>query len=204
MSKERACESQSSESNIRAPEEANMKGLDRGSLVGALALIILGAVFLILNFIPDVGFEELWPVIFFVTALGFYLPAVIWPESRRGLAALYIPGSLMLVLGIAFLYNTLSGDWGVWAFAWLLIPLGIGLGMTLAAWIGAWAPPVGEVGIWIMVLNAVGFSLFGTLFGEPIIKAFAAGLVLVGGVLMLLRGFLRGRQAEAKPKAKKK
>jgi hypothetical protein len=181
-----------------------MKNMDRGSLVGALALIILGAVFLIFNFIPDVGFEELWPVIFFVTALGFYLPAVIWPESRRGLAALYIPGSLLLVMGIAFLYNTLSGDWGVWAFAWLLIPFGIGMGMTLAAWIGSWSPPVGEVGVWIMVLNAVGFGLFGTLFGEPLIKAIGAALVLLGGVLMLLRGFLRGRETAAKPKPKPK
>jgi hypothetical protein len=181
-----------------------MKGIDRGSLVGALVLIILGAVFLILNFVPDVGFEELWPVIFFVTALGFYLPAVIWPESRRGLAALYIPGSIILVMGITFLYNTLSGDWGVWAFAWLLIPLSIGMGMTLAAWVGSWAPPVGEVGIWIMVLNAVGFGLFATLFGEALIKAFGAGMVIGGGVLMLLRGYLRGRQVETKPKTKKK
>jgi len=181
-----------------------MKGIDRGSLVGALVLIILGAVFLILNFVPNVGFGELWPVIFFVTALGFYLPAVIWPESRRGLAALYIPGSMILVMGIAFLYNTLSGDWGVWAFAWLLIPLGIGLGMTLAAWIGSWDRPVGEVGIWIMVLNAVGFGLFGTLFGEPLIKAVGAGVVLGGGILMLLRGYLRGRQEVPVTKSKKK
>jgi hypothetical protein len=181
-----------------------MKSIDRGSLVGALVLIILGAVFLILNFIPDVGFEELWPVIFFVTALGFYLPAVIWPESRRGLAALYIPGSMLLVMGAAFLYNTLSGDWGVWAFAWLLIPLGIGLGMTLAAWVGSWNQPVGEVGIWIMVLNAVGFGLFGTLFGEPFIKAFGSGMVLAGGVLMLLRGYLRGRIQHADVDKKKK
>ena len=181
-----------------------MKGLERGSLVGALALIFLGVIFLILNFMPNVGFEELWPVTFFVTALGFFLPAVIWPDSKRGLAALYIPGSLMLVTGITFLYNTLSGDWGVWAFAWLMIPLGIGLGTTLAAWIGDWAPPVGEVGVWIMVLNTVGIGLFGTLFGEPIVKAFSAGLVLVSGGLMLLRGVLRGRQVKPKPKAKKK
>ena len=171
-----------------------MKSIDRGSFVGALALIVLGAVFLAMNFIPDVGFGELWPVIFFVVALGFYLPAVIWPESRRGLAGLYIPGSLLLVMGIAFLYNTLSGDWAIWAFAWLLIPFSIGMGLTLAAWIGSWSPPVSDVGIWIMILNVVGFSLFGTLFGEPIIKTFSAGLVLVGGGLMLLRGLIRGRQ----------
>lgn len=181
-----------------------MKSMDRGSLVGAFALIILGAIFLILNFIPGVGFEELWPVIFFVTALAFYLPAVIWPESRRGLAGLFIPGSLLLILGIAFLYNTLSGDWGVWAFAWLLIPFGIGMGLSLAAWIGDWGHPVGEVGVWIMVLDAVGFGLFGSLFGEPLIKAFSAGLVLVGGGLMLLRGFLRGRAAPTKTTTKKK
>lgn len=180
-----------------------MKSMDRGSFVGAVALIVLGAAFLILNFMPDMGFEDLWPVIFFVLALGFFLPAVIWPENRRGLAGLYIPGSLLLVMGIIFLYNTLSGDWNVWAFAWLLVPFSIGLGLSLAAWMGRWNPPVGEVGIWIMVLNAVGFSLFGTLFGETVIKTFSAGLVLVGGVLMLLRGFLRGRQPEEKPKPKK-
>jgi hypothetical protein len=55
-----------------------------------------------------------------------------------------------------------------------------------------------------MVLNAVGFGLFGTLFGEPLIKAVGAGLVLLGGVLMFLRGFLRGREPAAKPKPKPK
>jgi hypothetical protein len=48
----------------------------------------------------------------------------------------------------------------------------------------------------------VGFSLFGTLFGEPIIKTFSGVLVLVGGGLMLLRGFIRGRQDNGKTETK--
>jgi hypothetical protein len=172
------------------------KGMDRGSLIGAIFLIGLGALFLVFNLVPNVSFSTSWPIILFVAAAGLGLPAWVWPAARRGLATLFIPACILLLLGLIFLYNVLSGDWAAWAYAWLLIPMGIGLGLLVGTWIGGWESNVAEAGIWIMILNGAAFGLFSTLFGAPLLKIIGAVALLVGGGLLLLRGFLKGR-AEA-------
>jgi len=169
-----------------------MRRIDRGSLAAALFLIILGAIFLVVNLIPGLNFNRIWPVILLAISAAFFLPALVAQQARRGLAALAIPGSILLVLGAIFLYNTLSGDWTAWAYAWILLPAAVGLGLVLASAIGGWEHAVGEVGVWIMVLNGAAFGLFATLFGSALMKAFGAGALILGGLLMLLRAFRRG------------
>lgn len=168
-----------------------MNSAERSSTVVALILIALGAMFLAFNLIPGLELGRTWPVIFFVIAAGFYLPAFIWPNSRQGLAALYIPGSVMLALGLIFLYNTFSRDWASWAYAWTLIPGGVGLGLALAARIGQWGQGTMWVGVWMMVGSVAVFGLFGTLFGGPLLKSLGPIALIVGGVLLLLRQFGR-------------
>jgi hypothetical protein len=169
-----------------------MKRMDRGSLAAALFLIGLGAIFLVFNLIPGLSFPQTWPVIFLVISAAFFLPAVIAKDAQRGLAALAIPGSTFLGLGFIFLYNTLSGDWAAWAYAWLLIPASVGLGLLVASWIGGWGTPVMEVGIWLLIINGAAFGLFATLFGTVFLKTLGAGALILGGLLMLLRAFRKG------------
>ena len=169
-----------------------MRRIDRSSLAAALFLITLGAIFLIVNIIPGLNFNRTWPVILLAVSAAFFLPALIAQQARRALAALAIPGSILLVLGAIFLYNTLSADWAAWAYAWILLPASVGLGLMLASAIGGWERTVSEVGVWLMVLNGAAFGLFATLFGSPLMKAFGAGALILGGLLMLLRAFRRG------------
>jgi hypothetical protein len=169
-----------------------MSRMDRGSLAAALFLISLGGIFLVVNLVPGLTFASTWPVIFLVISAAFFLPALIAQEARRGLAALAIPGSIFLVLGSIFLYNTLSRDWSAWAYAWILLPASVGLGLMIASAIGGWERTVSEVGVWLMVLNGAAFGLFATLFGTPLVKAVGAGALILGGLLMLLRAFRRG------------
>lgn len=169
-----------------------MRRMDRGSLAAAVFLIGLGIVFLVFNFIPGTSFAQTWPVIFLVLAAGFIMPAVIAEDAKRGLAALAIPGTLFLGLGLLFLYNTLSGDWAAWAYAWLLIPAFVGLGLLVASWIGGWGQPVKEAGVWLLIIHGAAFGLFATLFGTSFLKAFGASALILGGVLMLLRAFRKG------------
>ena len=171
-----------------------MGRFDRSSLIGALFLIALGALLLVFNLLPDLTFKNAWPVIFFVLAGVFALPPFIWPDAKRGLAGLLIPGAILFVIGLVFLYNTFSGDWAAWAYAWLIIPVGIGLGLLLAGHVGEWGPGVTETGIWLMIGNGAAFGLFATLFGGPFLKATGAGMLLAGGALLLLRAFRRGAQ----------
>ena len=174
-----------------------MSRMDRGSLAAALFLITLGAVFLVVNLVPGLTFARTWPVIILVISAAFFLPALIAKEARRGLAALAIPGSIFLILGAIFLYNTLSNDWASWAYAWILLPASVGLGLTLASAIGGWERTALDVGVWIMVLSGAAFGLFATLFGEPLVKAVGAGALILGGLLMLVRAFRRGSSTPA-------
>lgn len=172
-----------------------MDSTDRSSTVVALVLIGLGALFLAFNLIPGLDLGRTWPVIFFLIAGGFYLPAVLWPASRQGLAALFIPGSIMLTLGLIFFYNTMTDDWASWAYAWTLIPGGVGLGLALASRFGAWGRGTMWVGIWMMIGSVAVFGFFGALFGGPLLKTIGPVALIVGGALLLLRAVARPTRA---------
>jgi len=171
-----------------------MNSTDRNSSVVAAVLIGLGVLFLAFNNIPGLDIGRTWPIIFFLIAGGFYLPAIVWPDQRKGLAALFIPGSIMLTLGLIFFYNTLTDDWASWAYAWTLIPGGVGLGLSLAARFGEWGQGTLWTGVWMMIGSVLVFGFFGTLFGGTILRSAGPILMIVGGVLLLLRSLARPAQ----------
>ena len=172
-----------------------MHHANRGSLIAGVGLILLGALFICLNLIPGVALRNIWPVIFLVIAFAFFLPGLVWLDSRKSLAALFIPGTIFFVLGAIFLFCTLTGNWIIWAFAWLLIPASVGLGMMLAAWAGGWSHGSWLVGVWMALVSVVLFAVFAALFGNMVVKFIGAGLLVLLGLYMLFRSYLK------KPKA---
>jgi hypothetical protein len=168
-----------------------MKDINRGSLIAGVGLVLLGALFIVFNLIPGFTIKQTWPIIFLVAGFGFCLPALAWPDSRKGLAALFIPGTILFVLGAIFLFNTLAKEWTIWAFAWILIPAAVGLGMMLAAKIGEWSHGVWVVGTWMAILCLSLFAVFAALFGHVIVKYVGAGLLVLMGVYLLVRSFLK-------------
>jgi len=164
---------------------------DRSGFFLAIVLIGLGVLFLAASIIPGFSIGITWPVIFLFIAAGFYLPPLIWPSVRRELAALFIPGSVMLSLGLIFLYNTATSDWRVWAYAWLLIPAGVGLGLILSSWVGDWSRAATWVGIWLLAVDVALFSLFAALFSKGFLSIVGAVLMVICGFVLLLRAFLR-------------
>lgn len=164
---------------------------NRGSLIAGIGLIVLGALFIAFNLIPKITIRETWPIVFFVIAFAFCLPALAWPESKRGLAALFIPGAIFFVLGAIFLFNTLSHNWAVWAFAWILVPASVGLGLMLAGKIGQWNNNVGLVGTWMALISVVIFAVFAALFGAMVVKFIGAGVLLALGLVLLIRSIVK-------------
>lgn len=165
-----------------------MKSIDRSTLAGALFLILLGVVFLVFNFV-DLKIAQTWPMIFLILAAFFFIPALIWPDARRGLAGLYIPGSILLVLGIIFFYNTLTNDWVSWAYAWTLIPGSVGLGLMLGSWIGKWSDGGAKVGAWMLGISLLVFALFGAIFGTIVLRIAGPVMLLLGGIYFMARSF---------------
>ncbi len=155
----------------------------------ALILIALGIILLIFNFLPGVTSTSGWWLLFIFLSIGFFVPALVWPEARSSLSALFIPGTVMGVLGLIFMYNVLTNDWGSWAYLWTLIPGSAGAGMFIAAKMGDWEPGAARVGQWLAIFSTVAFILF----SSSTVKIVGAVILITIGILMLSKsgGFRR-------------
>ena len=153
----------------------------------AVFLICLGLLFLITNLIPGLKIQINWPVIFIIFGLVFCLPAFIFPEARVGLSALFIPGGLFFSMGLIFFYNTLSGDWASWGYAWLLLISGVGCGLTAASINGKWGKATNLAGIWLAVSSFALFSLFAAIFGNALLKILGPVMIILLGVYFIAR-----------------
>ena len=163
-----------------------MNTLNRGSIFGAILLIGMGVLFLILE-IAGISMSKTWPIIFLALGAVCFLPPLLWPSLRAWLAGFCIPAGILLTLGIIFLYNTLSGDWASWSYAWIMLNGGVGLGLMLAAWIGGWGREVTLIGWWMFVVSAVVFSIFATLFGAPVLKVSGPAVLILCGLWLMVR-----------------
>ena len=159
---------------------------NRPSSVVAAILIGLGLLFLAFNFL-DIDLGRVWPLIFFVIGAGFYMPALLRPQARAGLAALFVPGTIMIGLGVIFMYNTLTDDWGSWAYAWTLIPAFVGLGLIFAARLGRWQGDSGRAGLWLALGSATVFSVLAMFFGSRTFGTIGPVLLIGLGVWLLFR-----------------
>lgn len=170
-----------------------MQITNRALLLAGGLLIGLGLIFLALNFIPGWSFGKAWPLIFFLLAAGFLVPISMFPMYREWIGALFIPGALMVAFGLIFFYNTLTGDWRMWAFGWLLLPTAVGIGLALAAGYSKWGKTVVDVGLWLALAPLALFALFGALFGGWLLRIIGPALLLLAGLGLLVRSISRAR-----------
>lgn len=168
-----------------------MKNYRSGSFVAAVALITLGVLFLFLNLFSGFRIGGTWPAIFFILSAAFCVPAFLWPDHRQALAALFIPGAILLTLGFIFTFNVITGDWASWAYAWILIPGGVGLGMLMAGWYGQWGKVIVAIGTWMLLASLVFYSLFAALFGALIFKIIGPLVMVLAGGLLVWRSLVR-------------
>lgn len=160
-------------------------------------LVLLGGLVLLGNVLPLLGvaplaWGQLWPAVFIVLSLMFFLPPFIFPAARAGLAGLYIPGAIVLVLGLIFQYQVLTRDWLSWAYAWLLIPGSVGLGLMLGAWVGKWGKGASITGAVMFGIFLGLFGLFATFLAQSTVLRIAGPIMLIVlGVLQLIRSLRR-------------
>ncbi len=164
-----------------------MRPFFRARAIVAVGLISVGLLFLLFNLIPGFDTTLIWPVIIVLLGFAFLLPPFLWPSARQGLAALFIPGVILIELGLFFIYNVRTGDWASWAYGWILIPAAVGLGLALAAWVGRWGSVVTWVGWAILISGLFVFTIFALIFGTPILKAIGPIALILTGLLLLVR-----------------
>ncbi|HKB32798.1 MAG TPA: hypothetical protein VKF16_02935 [Candidatus Dormibacteraeota bacterium] len=140
-----------------------------------------------------------WPL--FVIIPGLTLLVVGFIGGGVGAS---VPGGIVTMLGLVLAYQSSSGDWASWAFAWALVaPGGVGLGLYLQALRDRDLETLkrGRTLIFIAALIfMIGFVFFESILGISGMdygifgKAALPGLLIVIGIILLVRSIQRTRQ----------
>jgi hypothetical protein len=141
-----------------------------------------------------------WPL--FVIVPGLTLLVVGFLGGGSGAS---VPGGIVTMLGLVLAYQSSTGDWASWAFAWALIaPFGVGLGLYLQA-LRDRDPGLLRQGRTLMFVGLlifmIGFVLFESILGISgqdygiFGKAALPALLIVIGIILLVRSIQRSRRA---------
>lgn len=160
--------------------------------VGA-ALLIIGGVFLVLNFLG----VALWPLFILGPGLALLAPAALLQPGQRPRAAyLAVPGAVMVALSALLFVQLLTGYWQSWAYAWPLLPIAAMVGLQYARRyeegerILRNSNRVIKVLVWIMVAFALLFELI--FFGR--LGNWLPLLLMAGGAWLIWRSRRTGEK----------
>jgi hypothetical protein len=141
-----------------------------------------------------------WPLFVIVPGLTLLVVGFIGAG-----AAASIPGGIITMAGVVLAYDSYSGDWASWSFAWTAVtPFGVGLGMYLQALRDRDTPALrrGRGLMFIgLILFIVGFVFFETIVGVSgrDYGLFGKGalplLLIIFGIVLLVRSARRSRKA---------
>ncbi len=100
-----------------------------GSLAIGLILIVLGGLLLLDQLLSVPVMHYGWPL--FIIAIGALFFAGMLARGKEA-GALAIPGTMIVILGLIFLYQVITEHWSSWAYIWTLVaPAGTGLGLII-------------------------------------------------------------------------
>lgn len=170
----------------------------RGSFTLGFLLILLGAWFLAVQFIPEIGdwMEQIadWPVWVIGPGLIFILAGLI-----SGVFELMIPGSIISGIGLILYYQNATGDYQSWSYAWALIIVFVGIGVFLANLFKGKVGKAFEEGGSPIMTGLILFLIFGSIFRatfgqSPLLGDYWPVLLMAVGLWLLIRPFFRRRR----------
>jgi DNA-binding CsgD family transcriptional regulator len=149
--------------------------------IASLALVGMGVGLLGLSLVPGGNLNVALPLVFLMLGGALFILALAGRPRLRWAALAFIPGALLMTLGLVFLLNVLTNDSKAWAYAWLIVVAGVGAGMVLASQGQGW-PVVSLVG-WCLAGGGVTLSvIFGAIAGGLFIQVMAPVLLILGGL----------------------
>jgi len=156
-----------------------------GMAVGA-ALMIIGVWLLVVQFIPALRGWFSWPTLIVAVGLLLFLLGLFLGEYEMA-----IPGCVVGGVGAILYWQNVTGNWESWSYIWALIPGFAGTGTLLA---GLLRRDGGQVrgGLWTMLVSAVLFLVFGSLFGAiGALGRYWPVLLILLGIAALVQGLVR-------------
>ena len=172
------------------------KRSNAGALVGGAVLIAFGLLALAGQVFRSLDWGFLWPLTVIVPGALFFVAMFAGGKQTAGFA---IPGSIVSGIGLLLLYQSLSGHWESWSYAWALIIIFVGAGIYI---MGLYTNDAGQKksGAGVMKVGLILFVIFGTIF-EMIFSSFGNWLfpillILLGVYLILSRSGLFGKKKD--------
>jgi len=174
----------------------------RGSFTFGILLILLGAWFLALEFVPAFGdwmanFAD-WPMWVIGPGLVFIAAALI-----SGVTELMVPGSIISGIGLILHYQNTTGDYESWSYAWSLIIVFVGIGVFLSNLFRGKVGRAFEEGGPPIMTGLVLFLIFGSFFRatfgqDPLLGDYWPLVLVLVGLWLLVRPLFRGRTKSAR------
>ena len=162
-----------------------------GIVVGTL-LILLGVFFLVTRFVPDIFDVLSWPfIVIGVGAVFAVVSLVTWTPG------LMVPACIIGGIGGILYWQNATGNWETWAYAWALIPGFVGVGVALNELLEGRPLRALTEGGWPILVSLLLFFLFASFFGGLQWRGpWWAIVLIVMGVLIIVRPFVRGKKGE--------
>lgn len=168
------------------PEDDRSRRFRGGNAAAGILLILAGVIFLLIQ--TNQGFRNWlpyglgWPL--WVVGAGIFIGLVgLINDQPDSLIGAFTVGGI----GVLLYWQSGTGNWGSWAYAWTIIPGLSGLGMILAGLLKGNGREM-LAGLGQIITSVALFMIFATFLGGP--RWFAtywpAGVILVGLWIMLV------------------
>jgi DNA-binding CsgD family transcriptional regulator len=148
------------------------------SIVSSL-IILIGVGLFELNIVSRGQYNIAAPLIFVVLAGGFFILIFRFREEWDWIGYLYIPAFLLTAFAIIFTLNVLTQDWKSWAYAWILLLAGIGVGGIFTSKGRNWPKSLQYSSWGLAIAGFTFFGVFGVIAGGTLIQI-VAPLLLIG------------------------
>ncbi len=170
----------------------------RSQWVGGLVMVLLGAALLAVQLVPSlkhwietsIDWANSWALV--VVGVGVFLLILGLLLGAPGMA---VPACIVGGIGGLLYWQTATGHWETWAYAWALIPGFAGVGGILAGLLGGNARQALRGGGWLVFISLVTFFIFAFFLGGPqVFREYWPVLIIVLGLVLLVRGLVRFRK----------
>jgi len=170
---------------------------NRTSLILGLILILVGGWMILSNQVPAI---HVW-LQAHSTGSVYTIGAgvlILLIGLFTGAAGMAIPAAIVAGVGGILYYQELHHDYSSWSYMWTLILGFIGVGIILTGLLGENTRHNLASGLRLLIISAVLFLAFGTFLGGlSILGQYGAPiLIILLGVYILARSFMRGRGAQ--------
>jgi O-antigen/teichoic acid export membrane protein len=169
-----------------------MQHQTRTNIAIGLVLILLGAWFLAVQFVPGLQhyLQLSWPLT--IVGIGLLLLVLAILIGAPGMA---VPACVVGGIGGLLYWQNQTGKWDSWAYIWTLIPGFVGVGVILSGLLGGEGREALNSGGRLILISLVMFLIFGSFFGVlGMVGPYWPVLLIILGVLLFFQSLIGRRR----------